>query len=162
MDGLGMRIVIMAGGIIFLLLLVNLFRILWWIKRNEKQSQTVQDPEKREPVTREKLPPDWRGDAAVSCCLLRKKDGTVIRLEGGCLVIGKSGEQADYVIADNKAVSRRHAGIFYKEGRYCIRDFNSANGTYVNGKRVRDDAVPLANQDKIVLADEIFEFKEEM
>lgn len=69
--------------------------------------------------------------------------------------LGKS-EEADFQLS-NKAVSRKHAVIRWKEGKYCIQDLDSANGTFVNGKTVAD-SVELKSHDVITLADEEIEF----
>lgn len=36
------------------------------------------------------------------------------------------------------AISRQHAEVFTREGRFYIRDLGSANGTFVNGKRITE------------------------
>src|SRR5690242_10997275 len=36
-----------------------------------------------------------------------------------------------------RSVSRHHARIFYEGGRYWLKDLDSANGTTVNGDKVR-------------------------
>jgi serine/threonine-protein kinase len=53
---------------------------------------------------------------------------------GSHLRIGRSAD-ADLHIG-SPVVSRLHAEILRREGRYVIRDLNSANGTYVNGDRI--------------------------
>eukprot|EP00913_Durusdinium_trenchii_P028446 g26674.t1 len=58
----------------------------------------------------------------------------------------------------NVLVSRRHAEISEREGRLLIRDLGSANGTFVNGKRVFDECL-LHSGDTIVLGIFIFEVK---
>ncbi|WP_427914725.1 FHA domain-containing protein [Ramlibacter sp. MMS24-I3-19] len=47
-------------------------------------------------------------------------------------------------------LSRRHAHIFLKGGGACIEDLGSTNGTFVDGLRLRECAVPL--QDGALLA----------
>ncbi len=50
-------------------------------------------------------------------------------------------------------VSRRHARILYREGRFWIEDLGSLNGTFVNrGPRLRPgQMVPLQHGDEIIL-----------
>jgi hypothetical protein len=55
------------------------------------------------------------------------------------LVIGRT-EAADIPLAD-ASVSRRHARLFYLDGRWHVEDLGSRNGTHLNGKPVRN---PLA------------------
>ena len=50
------------------------------------------------------------------------------------LTIGRT-EQND-VCYDNKVVSSKHAVMSYRNGKWAIRDMDSTNGTFVNGKRV--------------------------
>ena len=47
-------------------------------------------------------------------------------------------------------LSRRHAHIFLKDGAAHIEDLNSTNGTFVDGERLQEHAVPL--QDGALLA----------
>jgi pSer/pThr/pTyr-binding forkhead associated (FHA) protein len=43
------------------------------------------------------------------------------------------------VVVDDEAVSRRHARIERRRGRYWIADLGSMNGTYVDGRRVDEE-----------------------
>jgi uncharacterized protein YkwD len=52
------------------------------------------------------------------------------------------------IVIDDNTVSRRHATITRKTGRFEIADLGSTNGTLVNGKRVRDP-VALGRGDEI-------------
>ena len=51
------------------------------------------------------------------------------------------------IFLDDITVSRRHAEIHRREGRFFIRDGGSLNGTYVNRERV--DEAELASGDEI-------------
>lgn len=50
--------------------------------------------------------------------------------------IGRKAEFCDYALEDNQFVSKRHASILMKDGQAYIRDNGSANGTYLNDKRL--------------------------
>lgn len=52
------------------------------------------------------------------------------------LVLGRSPEQADLVIAD-QSVSRKHARLRLKSGDLAIEDLESANGTVVDGRVIK-------------------------
>lgn len=74
-------------------------------------------------------------------------------------LIGKNKQMVDGVITFNKAISRIHCKILYKDGRYFLLDEKSANGTYVNNLRVPvngqvqikvGDVIKLANSEFIV------------
>ncbi len=54
-------------------------------------------------------------------------------------VLGRS-KDCDQVLDDPK-VSRRHAKLTRSDSRLMVEDLNSANGTYVNGKRIRGAVV---------------------
>lgn len=75
-------------------------------------------------------------------------------------LIGKSVQMADGVISFNKAISRIHCRIIYIDGRYFIKDEKSANGTFVNNRRVHvDGQVPIKTGDIIRLANSDFQVK---
>ncbi len=69
------------------------------------------------------------------------------------------GRQPDctVVLADPQ-VSRQHAAISYQAGRYIVQDMGSANGTYVNDRRV---AAPqaLRDGDQLRLGNTIFDVR---
>jgi FHA domain/Domain of unknown function (DUF1707) len=50
------------------------------------------------------------------------------------LVLGRS-STCELVLADD-TVSRRHAELRAEDGRWIVRDLDSSNGTWVNGRRV--------------------------
>ena len=55
--------------------------------------------------------------------------------EGKPFMIGRGSESAGIVLHD-QAVSRRHAELAFKDGRWAIRDTGSSNGTFANEKRL--------------------------
>ncbi|MGE8369316.1 FHA domain-containing protein [Cupriavidus sp.] len=56
-------------------------------------------------------------------------------------------------------VSRRHAHIFLKGGQPFIEDLGSTNGTFVNGKRVEEHAVPLGERDLVAFGGNHFVYR---
>ena len=54
----------------------------------------------------------------------------------GRWVLGRAAE-ADVVLGDDDAISRRHAEIAVRAGLCLIRDLDSCNGTLLNGRLVR-------------------------
>ncbi len=82
-------------------------------------------------------------------------DGGTLTLPGGAehgvrnrLTIGR-GDEND-IRLDAKSVSRHHAQLIYAEGRWCIEDRGSANGTFVNGVRIPFASPhPLRHADRI-------------
>jgi pSer/pThr/pTyr-binding forkhead associated (FHA) protein len=55
------------------------------------------------------------------------------------------------VVLNFPSVSRNHARIFLEGGHYWIKDLGSANGTKVNGKKIKLQM--LSNQDKIIFGE---------
>jgi len=65
----------------------------------------------------------------------------------------------DIILRDPK-VSRHHAEIVFERGFFVMHDLASANGTYVNGKRVR--VAPLTHGCKLRLGNTYGRFSEEL
>lgn len=71
-------------------------------------------------------------------------------------VIGRNQATTDGAVTYNKAIGRMHCKFIYENNNYYIVDLNSANGTYVNNKRIapmqphlvkNGDSIRLANSD---------------
>jgi pSer/pThr/pTyr-binding forkhead associated (FHA) protein len=65
----------------------------------------------------------------------------------------------DIILRDPK-VSRHHAEIVFERGFFVLHDLASANGTYVNGKRVR--VAPLTHGAKLRMGNSYGRFSEEL
>jgi ABC transport system ATP-binding/permease protein len=89
----------------------------------------------------------------------QKKSANKIReyvlVEGAIASIGRSEENAIQI--PEKHVSRKHAEIKFRDGIFMISDLRSANGTYVNDRKLTD-AFPLAHGDVIRLYVPILNF----
>ena len=73
--------------------------------------------------------------------------------EPGGFVLGRDGALVDAVL-DHRSVSHRHARLTRREGRLCVEDLNSTNGTRVNGRRLEPFAPRvLAPGDAVALGD---------
>lgn len=73
-------------------------------------------------------------------------------------VIGKNSSIVDGVISTNNAISRIHCKISYENNNYYIIDLNSANGTFINSKKIiSDQPALLRNKDVLKLANMEFE-----
>ena len=68
---------------------------------------------------------------------------------GDELLIGRA-ESGDGRLGDDPELSRRHARFFRAGGRLMIEDLGSANGTFVNGERLREPR-PLQSGDALRL-----------
>src|SRR6185436_2569698 len=49
-------------------------------------------------------------------------------------------------------VSKRHARLLYRDGRFIVTDLNSTNGTYVNRRRI-SQATIVREGDRIYIGD---------
>ena len=75
------------------------------------------------------------------------KSGQIFSLIKSEIVLGRD-ENVDIVIPA-PIVSRRHARITYRDGRYWIEDLGSANGTFINGNQVTYSSIALSDRDHI-------------
>ena len=65
---------------------------------------------------------------------------TLGRVQGNDLVLPKGN------------VSKRHARILYREGRFIVADLNSTNGTYVNRRRIAQATI-IREDDRVYVGD---------
>ena len=92
--------------------------------------------------------------------LIRKVTGEEIPITKQVFCIGKADQGVDYKILGNKSVSRRHAYITSINGVNYLRDNNSTNHTYLNGKQVYSSMdVPIPDNSIIKISNEEFLFK---
>ena len=90
--------------------------------------------------------------------LVRIRTNELIPVLKNNFVVGKSHE-ADYQISDNRKVSRKHAYFRISNGECYIKDNNSTNHTFVNGKLLQPNVeVMLSNNDYIRFGDEEFKY----
>ena len=91
--------------------------------------------------------------------LVKKKvDGSSLQrwfLPEKDLTVGR-GESADVQIQDERA-SRQHFVVSPRDGGYFIRDLNSTNGTWVNGRQISE--TQLRPTDKIRVGETILVFE---
>ena len=93
--------------------------------------------------------------------LLLSQGGTVdkIFINKDIFKLGRLEEVNDYVV-QAKPVGKEHAVIIKKGLDYSIKDLDSKNGTFVNGKKlIAGEEILLRDGDEVVLANIIFKFK---
>lgn len=91
--------------------------------------------------------------------LVRDRNNEKIPVDKPVFRIGKERQYSDYFVSDNNAVSRSHADIITSDGRYYIKDLNSTNRTYVDGKVIPiEKEVEIFSGTKLRLANEDFIF----
>lgn len=79
------------------------------------------------------------------------KGRELVIAEGEEIIVGRVGE-VDVVLAEDM-VSRRHARIAVESGQMLIEDFESTNGTFVNGEKIRREV--LKEGDRILIGTNI-------
>ncbi|WP_308793423.1 FHA domain-containing protein [Agathobacter sp.] len=93
--------------------------------------------------------------------LTRQVTGEKIELGKPSFVLGKNPEKSDYAVADNTNISRVHAVITTRNGRYYVMDQNSTNGTFINGRIIKArQETEILPGDCLMLANEEFIFNE--
>ena len=111
----------------------------------------------------------WDSDQVPGCTLLRMDhptesprraqrfwldyQGRTFELRPGEVLIGRSSNC--HLVLDDGLVSRRHAQIVVSEENLLIEDFGSANGVFVNGKRVAGRE-PLKPGDQLLVGKQTF------
>ncbi|MBD5528060.1 MAG: FHA domain-containing protein [Lachnospiraceae bacterium] len=91
--------------------------------------------------------------------LHRSSNNERILLDKPVFHIGKERSYVDYCISGNATISRSHADIINRNGKFFIVDNNSTNHTYVNGEMIPSNTeIPLSHGTKIRLSNEDFEF----
>lgn len=92
--------------------------------------------------------------------LIRTRTGEEVAVNKPAFRIGKERDYVDYCVGDNRAVSRSHADIITRDGRYFILDRGSTNRTLVNDVVLEaQKETEIFNGDRLKLADEKFDFK---
>lgn len=93
--------------------------------------------------------------------LTRQVTGEKIELGKPSFVLGKNPEKSDYEVAGNTNISRVHAVITTRNGRYYVMDQNSTNGTFINGRIIKaGQETEILPGDCLMLANEEFIFNE--
>lgn len=118
----------------------------------DEEEETEVGRARREDVTELEAP------VTVPLGILWVKDGLhrgrYYPIRHGTLVGRKEGD----LILDDPKVSGSHAKFTMEDDQFTIWDFGSSNGTYVNGKKIRE-ATLLEENDLIKIGDTIFVLK---
>ena len=78
--------------------------------------------------------------------LFDKSEISVGRVQGNDLMLPKGN------------VSKRHARLMFRDGRFIVTDLKSTNGTYVNGRKI-GQATVVREGDKIYVGDYVLRFE---
>ncbi len=86
-------------------------------------------------------------------CLTREEWSITIR-PGESFILGRSSD-VDLSMPEASQVSSRHACLSVNSDHCLLTDLNSANGTFLNGRQIREESVACG--DRISLANVVFE-----
>jgi len=87
-------------------------------------------------------------------CIL--SNGDRIKCDKESMIIGRS-RTCDIILPSAK-VSRQHASIFQRNGKWHIEDMGSANGVWINGQRIAE-ATLIRDEDVYTISDETLTFQ---
>jgi pilus assembly protein CpaF len=88
----------------------------------------------------------------VFCILIHEKGGAERRevFEGSEISVGRV--QGNELMLPKGNVSKRHARLLCRDGRFIVTDLNSTNGTYVNRRRITQATI-VREGDRIYIGD---------
>lgn len=93
--------------------------------------------------------------------LINNGDRKVIRIDQGKHILGKLGDiESDY-FSQKKYIGRQHAVVTVDDTGAFIEDWNSTNGTKINGEAIykRQGKMRIVDEDIITMADQNFEVR---
>lgn len=92
--------------------------------------------------------------------LIRTLTEEVIRINKPVFRIGKEENCVDYIVTNNITISRSHADIISRSGKYFVFDLRSKNKSYINNRVLpAEHEVEIFNGDILKLANEEFLFR---
>jgi two-component system, cell cycle response regulator len=66
-------------------------------------------------------------------------------------------DEKNFIVCDMDNVSRRHAQVVNRGGKFFVNDLGSTNGTYLNDEEIREEQ-PLRSGDLVKIGSAIFKF----
>lgn len=81
--------------------------------------------------------------------VLQKKDGGTVSFQLTQFPVSLGRENSNDIVLSDNSVSRKHGRIVLSSGQLVVEDLGSANGTYVNGKKISSSS--LADRDTLRL-----------
>jgi|APLak6261679142_1056127.scaffolds.fasta_scaffold00004_120 diguanylate cyclase (GGDEF)-like protein len=66
-------------------------------------------------------------------------------------------DEKNFIVCDMDNVSRRHAQVINRNGKFFVNDLGSTNGTYLNDEEIREEQ-PLRSGDLVKIGSAIFKF----
>ncbi len=98
------------------------------------------------------IAPTSTAQAPVFAVVVHEKGGAERRetFETAELTVGRV--QGNELMLPKGNVSKRHARLLYRDGRFIVTDLNSTNGTYVNRRRITQATI-VREGDRIYVGD---------
>ena len=122
---------------------------------SDMQEKTLPEPDRDSGKT-VFVEPDNDG---VRNVLVDRKHGKEYEIDHFPFTIGKLQGTADLILND-RSVSRLHAGMFEENGHVYLQDYNSTNGTFVNGVQLLgEERVMLSVEDEVGIGKVSLEYR---
>lgn len=91
--------------------------------------------------------------------LVDRKRGKEYEIDHFPFTIGKLQGTADLILSD-RSVSRLHAGLIEENGHVYLQDYNSTNGTFINGVQLMgEERVMLSAEDEVSIGKVCLEYR---
>lgn len=92
---------------------------------------------------------------------VNNNDGKVIKIGRGKHILGKLGDVESDYFNEKRYIGRQHAMVVVDETGVYIEDWNSTNGTRINGEMIykRQGKMRIVNEDIVTMADQNFEVR---
>jgi pilus assembly protein CpaF len=84
--------------------------------------------------------------------VIHEKGGTERREVFDSTEVSVGRVQGNHIVLPKGNVSKRHARLLYRDGRFIVTDLNSTNGTYVNRRRIAQATI-VREGDRIYVGD---------
>lgn len=98
------------------------------------------------------MPPDSAPAIPEFTLVLTEKGGQERRIPFSVPELTVGRVQGNDLVLPKGNVSKRHARILFREGRFIVTDLNSTNGTYVNRRRITQATI-IRDGDKVYVGD---------
>ena len=160
----GLPVAAIAGIVIGVIVVIGIIVAVVLVSRKKKKDGSSSAAANAVPVV---PPANGGGDdtivltdgGATGGSLTRISNNEQIPIAGSEFTIGRDRSKVDYALVGNGSVSRVHARLSVRGNKTYIADNNSANGTYVNGVKLRPGfETELRSGDVVTIAEEKFTF----
>ena len=151
---------IVLGIVIFILLIITIIRAvkgnLSQTSGDEKSYPAVSKKQNRKKQSKNNTSSTQM--PMVQASIEYAADKRIVMIRKSVFTIGR-GRDADFVLSENKGISRKHACIRYENQNFYLSDLDSTNHTYLNNSELNPGEMRiLKNGDRIGVGKEILVF----